>query len=185
MDEGKKLVGHRPVFQGAKTRLLLKSEIDTADYRAIKAESERKATELEAKLIEASKNTAGIQGLLDKAVDSLTRLDQLYADGDVKKKRQIVGSIFPEKLFFDGFRYRTARLNEAVRLIYKLDKDFSQNKNGQTEENPDLSIFVPRTGFSRHSLSSCYKSSLSKFCQEITGSSLCSFTTACYLSLQR
>lgn len=129
-------------------RLLLKGAIDAADYRAIKAESERKITELEAKLIEASKSTAGIQGLLDNAVDSLIRLDQLYTDGDVKKKRQIVGSIFPEKLVFDGSRYRTARLNEAVRLIYKLDKDSSQNKNGQTEENSGLSTLVPETGIS-------------------------------------
>lgn len=51
--------------------LLLKSEIDAADYRTIKAESERKITELEAKLIKASKSTAGIRGLLDKAVDCL------------------------------------------------------------------------------------------------------------------
>ncbi len=29
-------------------------------------------------------------------------------DGDVKKKRQIIGSIFPEKLVFDGINYRTA-----------------------------------------------------------------------------
>ena len=48
------------------------------------------------------------------AVKSLVTLDQLYKDGDVKKKRQIIGSIFPEKLVFDGSHYRTARLNEAV-----------------------------------------------------------------------
>ena len=125
-------------------RLLLKGAIDAADYRTINAESERKITELDAKLIEASKSTAGIQGLLDKVVDSLTRLDQLYTDGYVKKKRQIVGSIFPEKLVFDGSRYRTARLNEAVRLIYKLDKGFGQNKSGQTEENSGLSTLVEK-----------------------------------------
>lgn len=87
--------------------------LDAADYWAINAESERKITELEAKPIEASKSTAGIQGLLDKAVDSPTRLDQLCTDRDVKKKRQIVGSIFPGKLVFDGSGYRTARLNGA------------------------------------------------------------------------
>jgi len=55
-----------------------------------------------------------IEALLDNAVKSLVTLEQLYKDGDVKKKRQIIGSIFPEKLVFDGSHYRTARLNEAV-----------------------------------------------------------------------
>lgn len=43
---------------------------------------------------------------------------------------------------FDGFHFRTGRLNEAVRLIYLLGAIFSENKNGQIEENFDLSICV-------------------------------------------
>lgn len=64
---------------------------------------------LEAKLMDAAKNTNNIESLLDNAVKSLVTLDQLYKDGDVKKKLQIIGSIFPEKLVFDGTHYRTAR----------------------------------------------------------------------------
>ena len=71
----------------------------------------------------------------------------LYEKADNKGKREIIGSIYPEKLVFDGFQYRTARLNEAVELIYSLDKGFSQNKNGQTESFFDLPTFVPKTGF--------------------------------------
>jgi hypothetical protein len=42
-------------------------------------------------------------------------------------------------------KYRTARLNEAVALIYSLDKGFSQNKNGQNESFFDLSTLVTPT----------------------------------------
>lgn len=52
----------------------------------------------------------------------------------------IIGSIYPEKLVFDGFHYRTARLNEAVELIYSMGKGFSENENGQTEVNFDLPV---------------------------------------------
>ncbi|HEY9260119.1 recombinase family protein [Chitinophaga sp.] len=97
-------------------KLLLKEEIDAADYKTIKGESEKRIMLLEAKLMDAAKNTSNIESLLDNAVKSLVTLDQLYKDGDVKKKRQIIGSIFPEKLVFDGSHYRTARLNEAVKL---------------------------------------------------------------------
>lgn len=97
--------------------------------------------------MDAAKKTNNIACLLDNAAKSLVTLDQLYKDGDVKKKRQIIGSIFPEKLTFDGINYRTEWLNEAVRLIYSLGTwIFPENKNGQTEVNLDLSTLVPRTG---------------------------------------
>ena len=55
--------------------------------------------------------------------------------------------IYPKKLNFDGFHYRTARLNEAVSLIFSLDKGFNKNKNGQNESFFDLSTLVTRPGF--------------------------------------
>ena len=36
----------------------------------------------------------------------------------------------------------SARLNEAVDLIYRLGEYFNENKNGQTESFFDLSTFV-------------------------------------------
>jgi hypothetical protein len=38
-------------------------------------------------------------------------------------------------------------LTKLVELRYNLDKSFSKNNNGQTDENFGLSISVPRTGF--------------------------------------
>jgi site-specific DNA recombinase len=98
-------------------------------------------------LIELSQEFKNIEPLLNKALTMLTCLDKLYENADNKGKREIIGLIYPEKLVFDGFQYRTARLNEAVRLIYSLDKGFSENKNGQTESIFDLPTSVPRTGF--------------------------------------
>lgn len=58
------------------------------------------------------------------------QLDNLYYLADTARKHRIIGSIFPEKLIFDGKAYRTARVNEAIRLIRTLDKGFGENKNG-------------------------------------------------------
>lgn len=38
------------------------------------------------------------------------------------RKGEIIGSMYPEKLTFDGNDYRTYRLNEAGELIYKLGR---------------------------------------------------------------
>ncbi len=128
-------------------KLLLSNEIEPSDYRSIKGDYEKRITSLESRLIELSKETNNIEPLLNKAITTLSSLDMLYEKADNKGKREIIGSIYPEKLVFDGFQYRTARMNEAVELIYSLDKGFSQNKNGQTESFFDLSTLVPRTRF--------------------------------------
>jgi len=127
-------------------KLLLKEELDAKDFKEIKQESEKSIQVWEAKLMEVSKRTTNIELLLDKALNVLGRLDQLYTEGDIKRKRAIIGSIYPEKLTFDGFQYRTARINEAVRLIYLLDNGWHKKKTGETKVNFDLSCFVPRTG---------------------------------------
>ncbi len=122
--------------------LLLKEEIDAYDFREIKRENEKKIEILEARLIEVSSLSTNIEPLLEKAVSNLAHLDELYRDGDAKRKRVIIGSIYPEKLTFDGFVYRTTRINEAVELIYTLDKGFSKKETGQTKEVFDLSCLV-------------------------------------------
>ncbi len=82
-----------------------------------------------------------------KAIENLANLQELFENTDVKGKRKIIGSIFHEKFVFDGFHYRTARINEAVELIYSVEKAFIKMKTGQTEKNFDLSSLVPGTGF--------------------------------------
>jgi site-specific DNA recombinase len=91
--------------------------------------------------------TYGISAILSTGIDSLINLQNLYKDGNIVKKREIIGSIYPEKLTFNGFSYRIARLNEAVRLIYSLDADFSRQKNRTRSKKIDLSCFVTSSGF--------------------------------------
>jgi len=77
------------------------------------------------------------------------RLNALDASTDYLMngtKREIIGSIYPENLTFDGEHYRTARLNEAVRQIYLIEKELQENKNGTSEENFDLCRKAERGG---------------------------------------
>ena len=103
-------------------KLLLSNEIEPSEYRSIKSDYEKKIAGLESRLMELSKESNNIEPLLNKAVATLSCLDKLYENADNIEKREIIGSIYPEKLVFDGFHYWTARLNEAVELIYSLSK---------------------------------------------------------------
>ena len=55
-------------------------------------------------------------------------LDKSQMQGTIQKKRLTVGSTFPENLSFDIQKSRTSQINEAVRLIYAMDKSFREIK---------------------------------------------------------
>src|SRR4051812_41141587 len=103
---------------------LLTGDIEPGEYRQIKNDYEARISTLEMKLTAAAAENPSIEPLLKKALFNLCNLDQLYKESDNKGKRDIVGSIFPEKLSFDNINFRTARLNEAAELIYSQEAGF-------------------------------------------------------------
>jgi site-specific DNA recombinase len=127
--------------------LLFSGDLDGTDYKEIKSEAERKIAYLDGRVLDLNKGTTSIAALLNKALNGLTKLDTLYAEADTKRKREIIGSMYPEKLTFDGMSYRTSRLNEAVELIYKLGVGFNENEKGQTVKKTGLSFLVGLRGF--------------------------------------
>lgn len=127
--------------------LLLSGAIEADDFRQIKADCEKNALILETRLTNLSVKTTQITGQLERAISNLAKLDKTYEEATVRRKREILGSIFPEKLTFDGFHFRTARMNEVMRLIYLLDGGFSEDKTRKVGKKTDLSCLVARPGF--------------------------------------
>ena len=119
--------------------LLLAGDIEADDYRTIKSESEEKINRLEVQLTASVMDTTNLEPLWDKAISNLSQLDILYTQGTVIQKRKIISSMFPENLTFDGFQYRTNRINEAINLIYLIDRKLEVKKNGTNPNISDLS----------------------------------------------
>jgi hypothetical protein len=89
--------------------------------------------------------------ILKKGLDNLFHLSEIYESGSIIEKRQVIGSVYPEKLTFDGDQLRTTRINEAVRLIYTLDKELAEKEKGQSLNLETLSSQVALAGrFSNH-----------------------------------
>ncbi len=61
----------------------------------------------------------------------LAYLNKFYNDGDIREKRAIIGSIFPEKLYFDDTGCRTGKINEGVELIYQIVSHLGRTKKRQ------------------------------------------------------
>ncbi len=126
--------------------LLLIGDIEADDYRIIKAESESRITRLEAELVASSQNVSIAPALWDQAIENISQLDVLYEKGSVEQKRKIIGSMFPEKLVFDGFNYRTARVNDALGLIRLINNELRNKKDGKNHAFADLSHQVTHRG---------------------------------------
>ncbi|WP_259015098.1 hypothetical protein [Emticicia fluvialis] len=84
----------------------------------MKSDYSSKVEKLEAKLNGLSDNNMNIKDLLDKGIDNLLKLDYIYETADIDKKRQVISSMFPEKLHFENNTLRTDRINEAVSLLF-------------------------------------------------------------------
>jgi site-specific DNA recombinase len=114
-------------------KLILAEDIEPADFRAIKTECEDKIARLEAKISALSQefNSLELKELLVKATTAVSNLHQLYHDGDVFYKRQMISALFPQNLEYDGFGFRTAHLNEVIETIFNLDVTFRKENSVQ------------------------------------------------------
>ncbi len=123
--------------------LLLKGDLDGADYRNIKSDCERQVAIIESKLVELSeKADKGIGPILDKALKNVSRLPELYQLADNQIKRHIISSMFPQNLTFDGIEHRTDRINEAIRVIDSVKAVFGAKKKGKSTKKVDLPSVV-------------------------------------------
>ena len=129
--------------------LLLSDSIDSEDYKSIKKDAEEKILRLEVNLsnLASTGSTVDVENLLGKALNNLENLDLLYLNADIKAKREIIGSMFPEKWSFDGIEHRTVKINEAAQLIYQINSTLSNKKIRTRTRNGTQSGFVRPKGF--------------------------------------
>lgn len=129
-------------------QLLLNGDIDSTDYKLIKAECEAFIVRFEAKLHQISEQHVmriDVSKLVDKVIESFLKLDKLFAYAEVKKQRHIVSSLFPEKLDFDGEQHRTPRINIVVRAIWMINGLLEGVKKGKILCIEELSLEVVPT----------------------------------------
>jgi site-specific DNA recombinase len=128
---------------------LLAEIIDDEDYIEIKKDLKERIEKLEEQLSkdDSEGKTVNINVLIEKGLESITNLGKLYKEGGIKTKRDIIGSIFPEKLEFDGKEYRTARMNVIAGRILQIDSELCLKKNRKSDCFNPFSCQVTMEGF--------------------------------------
>ncbi len=134
----------------AKAReLLLSSVLDAKDYQIIRSEAEDQVLKLEARLLETNNQNPDMLNLeskVEKAILVLSNLAEIYQIADINRKREIIGSIYPEKLEFFESNYRTTQVNEVASLIYHINSTLPQKKTGTFNEKSSKFRLVPGAG---------------------------------------
>ena len=108
--------------------------LDAVDFRTIKVEGNEKIVILESKLAELNtKNKAvlNIKPIAERAINNLTNLDLFYENSSVEGKRYLISCLFPEKMEYNGDRYRTPQVNEIAQHIYLKNKELEAKKMGR------------------------------------------------------
>ena len=127
--------------------LMLDAELSAAEYKSIKNQLLPEIESLERKKAEILSSNDDYQKYLDRGFSLLKNIDKHFVAADLAGKQQIVGSIFIEKLTFDGIVYRTTKENKALTLITAPSKGSKENNSGKGGNNSALSTVVPGTGF--------------------------------------
>jgi site-specific DNA recombinase len=114
----------------------LTGAFDEVDFKQIKLENEKKAQQLEDRIFELLRNREEVDynKLIDNILKLFYRLVEYYKFVDSEGKRDLVSSMYPEKITFDGVEHRTLRLNEVVSRMCQINKSLRNKKTRLSEK---------------------------------------------------
>lgn len=126
--------------------LMLDGEFSAAEYRDMKIEIESEIDELNRQELNIRESHTNYDAKIDDCVDVLLNLDRYFVVKNTEVKQRIIGSMFPEKLYFKDNQYRTTKINEAVELFSLKHKGLGQKKGGKKTELSVSSLRVVPVG---------------------------------------
>ena len=94
--------------------LLMTNKIDSSDYKDIKSDYGDKLPRMQARYSGLNTDQDDIENLLKQGIENLFRIHSIYENSEFVVCRDLIGSIYPENLTYDGIGFRTTRINEAV-----------------------------------------------------------------------
>ena len=118
------------------------------EFSEIKADLTKKIEELEKKKTKLLSTNDNYQEYLSQGGEIMKNIATRYISASPIGKKQIIGSIFAEKLIFSENKFRTTEPNVILELISRPRAGSDDYKKQKVGEFSDLSTSVPRTGTS-------------------------------------
>ena len=144
--------------------LLVDGKIEYENYENTMIRYSEIKQKLELKIGESDIKDVEFKNWLKMGFNELTIIKKLYDKSTVGQKQEIISSIFPDKLKFDGKKCRTPRINDTLRYILQIDKNLEEKNKGQFSKKLKLSHKVEPEGFEPSSKQGTTKISTCLFC---------------------
>ena len=122
----------------------LEGLLNAEQYQRICDKSKKDKQQLEERLatLKSPHNTQ-FEPKLTYAYSLIDNMLEYIQKAPVEVRCRLIGSIFPEKIEFDGFSYRTTKLNKVAELIFQNYSELQKEEQGV---NCFTSRSVPRVG---------------------------------------
>lgn len=127
--------------------MMLDGQLDAKEYREIREEYEGKIRTLDARISDMTLADSHLKEQLAFCGELLPNLAKYYATADLRAKQEIIGSIYPEKLIFEGKTLRTGRVNDVILLMCRTGKGSGDPENAEGPDFSGPSGYVARRGF--------------------------------------
>ena len=89
-------------------------------------------------------DTKGLKEKIDYSVNIIANLSLFMKDAPVKVKCKLLSSMFPQKIEFDGEKYRTKSYNQVLDLIFQETNKLRGYGENENEKSEIVSLSVPR-----------------------------------------
>jgi site-specific DNA recombinase len=112
----------------------LKDEIDKENYDRMSIKYKTELKELNNQLFNSTVVLKDI-GEIVHGFNMLSDLKNIYEKSPLNLKRNLISSIFPEKLIFENKKYRTTKPSEILKLLFNNYKGFQSNGKKMSAKN--------------------------------------------------
>ena len=130
---------------GADDRLC-EGTLSSEAYTRITERYERQIQELQERIELLQTDTKGLKEKIDYSVNIIANLGLFMKDAPVKVKCKLLSSMFPQKIQFDGEKYRTQSYNQVLDLIFQETNKLRGYGEKENEKSEAVSHSVPRPG---------------------------------------
>ena len=122
----------------------LEGYLQDEDYSRITENCKKQIQDLQGRIELLQTDTKRLKEKIDYSVNIIANLRNFMIDAPVKVKCKLLSSMFPQKIEFDGEKYRTHSYNQVLDLIFKETNKLRGYGEKESEKSEADSHSVPR-----------------------------------------
>ena len=122
----------------------LEGYLQDEDYSRITENCKKQIQDLQGRIELLQTDTKRLKEKIDYSVNIIANLRNFMIDAPVKVKCKLLSSMFPQKIEFDGEKYRTQSYNQVLDLIFQETNKLRGYGEKESEKTEADSHSVPR-----------------------------------------